>query len=124
MTSVFLVEDSPLIRDRLRGMLAEFPDISHAGEATGASSAIEAILRLRPQVVLLDLGLAEGGGFDVLRAVRATAPEVDCYMLSHTSAYPYRQLAERLGARGFFDKAREFEQVRDMLAGLSGSTQH
>jgi len=124
MTSVFLVEDSPLIRERLRSMLAEIPGVSHAGEAAGADEAIEAILRLRPEIALLDLSLAQGGGFDVLRAVRAAAPEVDCYMLSTTSAFPYRDLAERLGARGYFDKAREFEQVRDMLAGLCGSTQH
>jgi len=115
MTSVFLVDDSPLIRDRLRGMMAEFPGISPAGEAAGADAAIEAILRDRPQIALLDLSLAQGSGFDVLRAVRAQAPEVDCYMLSNTAAYPYRQIAERLGARGYFDKSREFEKVRDLF---------
>jgi DNA-binding NarL/FixJ family response regulator len=121
MTSVFVVEDSALIRQRLSAMLAEYPGLTRAGEAAGADAAIEAILRERPQVALLDLSLAQGGGFDVLRAVRDAAPEVDCYMLSYTSAYPYRQLAERLGARGYFDKAREFELVRELFASLSGS---
>ena len=37
-------------------------------------------------------------------------------MISNFSAYPYRQLAERLGARGFFDKSREFERVREVVA--------
>jgi DNA-binding NarL/FixJ family response regulator len=66
--------------------------------------------------VILDLNLAEGGGFDVLRTLRAQAPEIDVYMLSNFSAYPYRQLAERLGARGFFAKTREFERVREVAA--------
>ena len=123
-TRVFLVEDSPLIRDRLRGLLAEFPGVSAAGEAVGADAAIEAILRERPQIALLDLSLAQGSGFDVLRAVRAAAPEVDCYMLSNTAAYPYRQLAERLGARGYFDKTREFERVRELFAAREVPTQH
>ena len=115
-TSVFLVEDSALIRQRLGTMLAEYPGLTCAGEAAGADQAIEAILRERPQVALLDLSLAQGGGFDVLRAVRDAAPEVDCYMLSYTSAFPYRQLAERLGARGYFDKTSEFERVRELFA--------
>ena len=67
-------------------------------------------------MVVLDLNLAEGGGFDVLRELRAKAPEIDVYMLSNFSAYPYRQLAERLGARGFFDKTREFGRVREAIA--------
>jgi len=124
MTSVYLVEDSPLIRERLREMLAEIPGVSNVGEATGADEAIEAILRLRPQVVLLDLSLAQGGGFDVLRAVRDKAPEVDFYMLSYTSAFPYRQVAKRLGARDYFDKTRDFNRVREVIAGLPDATRH
>ena len=121
-TSVFLVEDSALVRERLRGILAGLPGVEAVGEAAGAEQAIEAIVRQRPDIALLDLSLAQGGGFDVLRAVRAAAPEVDCYMLSNTSAFPYRQLAERLGARGYFDKTREFERVREVIAGRASAT--
>jgi hypothetical protein len=37
-------------------------------------------------------------------------------MLTNYSADPYRQIAERFGARALFDKAREFERVRDLVA--------
>jgi DNA-binding NarL/FixJ family response regulator len=97
-------------------MLAEVPGAAVAGSAPGATQATREILELRPDMVVVDLNLAEGGGFDVLRALRAQAPEIDVYMLSNFSAYPYRQLAERLGARGFFDKTREFERVREAAA--------
>jgi DNA-binding NarL/FixJ family response regulator len=50
-----------------------------------------------------------------LRTVRNAAPEIEFYMLSNFSADPYRQLAERLGARDFFDKTKEFERVRDVI---------
>jgi DNA-binding NarL/FixJ family response regulator len=116
MTSVFLVDDSPLIRDRLRAFLASLPGIEAVGEAVGADEAIAAILEVRPELVLLDLHLAQGSGFDVLRAVRDAAPEIDVYMLSGYAAYPYRELAARLGARGYFDKAREFDRVCEILA--------
>ena len=113
---IYIVEDSAAVRSRLEAMLAQVPGASIAGTAAGASQATREILERRPDMVILDLGLAEGGGFDVLRALHAAAPEIDVYMLSNFSAYPYRQLAERLGARGFFDKTREFERVREVAA--------
>jgi DNA-binding NarL/FixJ family response regulator len=114
---VFLVEDSAPVRARLAEMLAAIPGVSLAGSAECVDGAVRQILEKRPNVVLLDLGLASGGsGFDVLRGVCRDAPEVDFYMLSNFAADPYRQLAERLGARDFFDKSRDLERVREMLA--------
>jgi DNA-binding NarL/FixJ family response regulator len=113
---IYIVEDSAAVRNRLAALLGGVPGAQVAGSAAGATQATREILERRPQIVLLDLSLAEGGGFDVLRALRREAPEIDVYMLSNFSAYPYRQLAERLGARGFFDKTREFERVREVAA--------
>jgi DNA-binding NarL/FixJ family response regulator len=97
-------------------MLAAIPGARLVGEAARATDAIRDILALRPDVVLLDVSLAEGSGFDVLRAVCRRAPEIDFYMLSNFAADPYRELAERLGARGFFDKSKEFERMREIIA--------
>ena len=113
---IFLVEDSAPVRARLAEMLGAIPGATLVGSAVNADDAIRGILALRPQVVVLDLSLAGGSsGFDVLRSVRGAAPEIEFYMLSNFSADPYRQLAERLGVRDFFDKTREFERVRDVL---------
>jgi DNA-binding NarL/FixJ family response regulator len=112
---VFLVEDSPLVRQRLEAMLQEIPGTAIVGRAAAADDAVRGILATRPDLVVLDVQLEEGNGFDVLRALHARAPELDVVMLSNYSSYPYRQIAERFGARGFFDKTREFERVRDMI---------
>jgi DNA-binding NarL/FixJ family response regulator len=120
---VFIVEDSPLVRVRLVDMLEAIPGASVVGEASCAEAAIREILAARPDVVLLDLNLAEGSGFDVLRAVQKLAPEIDFYMLSNFAAYPYRELAERLGARDFFDKSTEFARVRDIIAQRAAAKQ-
>jgi DNA-binding NarL/FixJ family response regulator len=113
---VFLVEDSPIVRQRLEALLAEVPGAEIVGRAAGATTAIREILQLRPDLVVLDVQLAEGSGFDVLRALHAGAPELDVIMLTNYSADPYRQIAERFGARAFFDKSKEFERVRDFVA--------
>ena len=113
---VFLVEDSPVIRERLEALLAGIPGTTVAGRAAGAAEAIRDILATRPDLVLLDVQLAEGSGFDVLRALHAQAPQLPVVMLTNYSADPYRQIAERFGARAFFDKTKEFDRVREVLA--------
>jgi two-component system, NarL family, response regulator DevR len=113
---IYLVEDSSLVRARLAALLEALPGTSLVGEADRADTAIRGILALRPDAVLLDLNLAHGSGFDVLRALSRDAPEIDVYVLSNFTEAPYRELAERLGARGFFDKSIEIERVRDLVA--------
>lgn len=113
---VFLVEDSPLVRERLITLLGSVPGARVQGCASEAQAAIRDILACRPDVVVLDLKLAKGSGFDVLRAVHAEAPAIDFYMLSNFASEPYRRLAGKLGARDFFDKSSEFERVREVIA--------
>lgn len=113
---VFLVDDSAPVRERLLAMLAALAGVCVVGQAEGAEQAIAAILDCRPQVVLLDLKLGDGGsGFDVLRAVRASLPEVRFYVLTNFANDAYRRKAESLGAQGFFDKSHEFDRLRDAL---------
>jgi DNA-binding NarL/FixJ family response regulator len=113
---IYLVEDSQLVLERLRALLGAVPGVRVAGTAAHAEGAIRGILDERPDVVLCDLRLATGNGFDVLRAVRAAAPAIDVYMLSNFATEPYRRLAAELGARDFFDKSKEIERVRDVVA--------
>jgi DNA-binding NarL/FixJ family response regulator len=113
---VFLVEDSAMVRERLERMLSVVPGARTVGHASGANDAVQEILAAKPDVVVLDLKLAQGSGFDVLRALRERAPEIEVVMLSNFATEPYRRLAAELGARQFFDKSTEFERVRDLIA--------
>ena len=112
---VFLVEDAPLLRERLTALIASV-GASTVGHADGATEAIDAILAAQPDVVVLDLSLRQGSGFDVLRAVRGAAPAITCYVLTNHPIESFRAVAERLGARGFFDKSTEFDKLRAVLA--------
>lgn len=121
---VYLVEDSPIVLERLESMLGTIEGAATIGRASRAEEAIHGILDTQPDAVVLDLNLAEGSGFDVLRAVRARAPAIDVYMLTNFTADAYRRLAARLGARGFFDKSTEFESVRAALAARATEKTH
>ncbi len=121
---VFVVEDSPLVIDRIEAMLASIAGARAIGHSGRAREAISAILRDQPDVVMLDWQLAEGSGLDVLRVLNEAAPTIDVYMLSNFASEPYRRLAERLGARDFFDKSTEFERVREALAARAAAHRH
>jgi DNA-binding NarL/FixJ family response regulator len=119
---VFLVEDSAAIADRLRAMLSSIAGAAVVGQASRAAEAVEKILAERPDVVVLDLKLAQGdSGFDVLRAVHAKEPSIDVYLLSNFSTRSYRQVGLKLGAKDFFDKTGEFNRVRDIVAERAAS---
>lgn len=119
---VFLVEDSPIIRERLEEMLDSIEGARTVGYAAAADEAIRNILDARPDVVVLDIRLAQGSGFDVLRTLHERTPEIDVYMLSNFATEPYRRLAQRLGATGFFDKSTQFQAVREALARRAAAT--
>ncbi|HEX9444897.1 MAG TPA: response regulator transcription factor [Candidatus Binatia bacterium] len=112
---VFIVDDSPIIRDRLAAMLSETEDVQMAGHAAGAAEAIRKIREARPDAVVLDIRLASGSGIDVLRAIKKERPEVMVIMLT---LYPYSQYREtclKAGASFFLDKSTGFEQIPEAL---------
>jgi DNA-binding NarL/FixJ family response regulator len=113
---VFLVEDAPLLRQRLCALITSVPGLELAGQASGAQEAVAAIFQSLPDVVVLDLHLAEGHGFYVMKALQERAPQVAVYVVTNFVSDTYRARAGRYGARGFFDKSHEFERLREALA--------
>ena len=119
---VLLVEDSPYIRERLVDLLVEPGRIEIIGHADNEESAV-ALVRDEPwDVLVLDLQLKRGTGLGVLRAL-APARRADTKVIVLTNyAFPqYREKSFALGADYFFDKAREYHRVRDVLDGLLGT---
>jgi DNA-binding NarL/FixJ family response regulator len=114
---VFLVENSPLLCDRLRALLQAVPGMEVVGEAATVADALQGIVASGAQAAVIDLHLeGSGSGFDVLRGLRKSAPAVAAYVLSNFVSEAYQRAAQRLGARGYFDKASE---IPLLLAALS-----
>lgn len=112
------MEDAPLLRERLMALICAMPGTACVGHASGATQAVAAILAARPDVVVLDIHLSEGNGFDVLRGLRSAAFQPVVFVLTNYPLENYRKAAERLGARGFFDKSHEIELLRDEIGKL------
>ena len=69
---VLIVDDTRLARQELRTLLRDIPGVDCVGEADDVPAAREAIERLRPDVVLLDIQMPSGTGFDLLEQLDAT----------------------------------------------------
>ena len=103
------------IRERLVAMLAEGGDIDVLGEADTVNGAIEGILKLRPEVVTLDIQLINGSGLQVIREVRKIAPEVAFVILTNHPDPHYRKAFAQEGARCFLDKNADFGRVKNEI---------
>jgi two-component system OmpR family response regulator len=118
---VFLVEDSPVIRERLIESTSSLPNVTVVGHADTEAGAITALQRAPCDVVLLDLQLRDGHGFHVLRALRAfpDRPRLIIIVLTNFASAQYRDYSMEMGADYFFDKSREYGRVGDILEDLA-----
>ena len=117
-TEVFIVDDVPSMRERLRELVGEVPDVEVVGDAGTASDAIAGILAKHPACVLLDYQLIGGTGVDVLRAVHGRALDTVFVVLTNHPDPQYRRACMDAGAHHFFDKSTEFDRIADVLRNL------
>jgi DNA-binding NarL/FixJ family response regulator len=106
---VVLVDDHAMFRSGVRAELGSQVDV--VAEAADVDSAVEAILRVVPEVVLLDVHLPGGGGTEVLRRVATRVPEVSFLALSVSDAPEDVVAVIRGGARGYVTKTITGEQL-------------
>jgi len=116
---VLLADDHRIVREGLKQVLADAPEIEIAVEATTGAQALAAVQALGGppalHAVLLDIAMPEGDGLDVLQALHQGWPQLPVLMLS---TYPERQYAVRcirLGAAGYLNKGADPD---DMIAAV------
>ncbi|HVO64089.1 MAG TPA: response regulator transcription factor [Terriglobales bacterium] len=116
---VLVVDDSKALRDAVRRLLADLPDWEICGEASNGREGVEKALELRPDVILMDVGMPELDGLEATRRIRT---QVDTEVLVFTQ-YDSRQAAEEAmaaGARGYLPKSR----AADLIEALTAVVQH
>ncbi len=112
--AVLLVEDSPLLAERLCEALGAMPEVAHVRTVDREAAAVEQLGG--HDVVVLDLHLKQGSGFGVLRALRAREGRPPIVVVFTNHDVPgYRSRAAALGAQHFLDKARDFDRLGDLL---------
>ena len=116
---VFVVEDSPEVRNRLCAMIVDVPGARVVGSADGEESALKGIAETLPDLVTLDLHLAGGSGMEVLRELKATQPEVRVVVLTALDHPKYRERLLECGADHYLVKTRDIAILPVLLAEMA-----
>ena len=113
--TVLIVEDSPIVLDRLVALVASVRGVVIVGQARDGHQAQQLFQQHRPDAVVLDLQLPGIGGVDLLIQFKRSHPACVVMMLTTFNFQEVRQRCISLGADYFFEKAREFERVTEVL---------
>jgi DNA-binding NarL/FixJ family response regulator len=102
---VLLVDDHPMIRQGLAGLINEDPDLMVCGEAGDSRQGLELIASVKPNLAIVDISLDERDGIELIKEVRAQYPQVLMLVLSMHDEGVYAERALRAGASGYVMKA-------------------
>ena len=110
-TRLLLVDDHAVVRSGLRMLLENERDLEIIGEASSAAEAMEAALRLKPNVILMDIGLPDLSGIEATREIKKQAPDVAIVALTihEDEEYFFRML--EAGASGYVPKRAAPEEL-------------
>jgi DNA-binding NarL/FixJ family response regulator len=111
---VVLVDDHAMFRSGVRAELGGRVDV--VGEAGGVAEAVAVITEKRPNVVLLDVHMPDGGGLAVLQAVSKTLPDTRFLALSVSDAAEDVIALIRAGASGYVTKTISSDDLADAIA--------
>lgn len=116
---VFLVEDSPLVRERLVEMIEADGLHSVAGEAGSYDEALAGIAASNPDVGIFDIKLARGSGIDALAEAKRRLPGLVGIVLSNHATPQHAKASAAAGAAYFLDKSTEFERIPAILSSIA-----
>ncbi len=120
-TRLVIADDHVVLLESLSALLSTQPDFEVVGKATNGAEALEQVRSARPDVLVLDLFMPGGDGFDVLRTLDRSGQHVSAVVLTGSeSQLDYAQVV-RLGGRGLVLKAegpeKLFSAIRAVAAG-------
>ncbi|HUS68083.1 MAG TPA: response regulator transcription factor [Kofleriaceae bacterium] len=120
-STIFLVDDHPVVRYGLREMVSRQPDLRVVGEARARQEALQGCDKLEPDVAIVDLSLGQETGFTLVSALRQAHPKMAILVLSMHDERIFAQRALQAGANGYVGKHEDtdviLQAVRRVLAG-------
>jgi DNA-binding NarL/FixJ family response regulator len=118
---ILIVDDHPMMRQGLRGMIESEADLEICGEAETAHQAMELLKTLEPDLMLLDITLPGKSGLELIKDIRVLYPLLPMLVLSMHDESLYAERVLRAGAGGYITKQQRpdalISAMRQVLAG-------
>ena len=108
---LLLVDDHAVVRSGLRMLLDNEPDVEIVGEAGTAREALDSVPRLKPDIVLMDIGLPDKSGIDAAREIKRLRPETGIVALTIHEDEEYFFKMLEAGASGYVPKRAAPEEL-------------
>lgn len=117
-SGVFVVDQHAFVRQSIVRLLNRQPDLMCAGEAENLAAAIQGLEKLRPDLLLVDLHLEDGGALDLIEFLRPQYPRLVILVLSHCDEVLEAEKALRAGANGYLLKQDACDEMLDAIRAL------
>src|ERR1035437_9312196 len=108
---VLLTDDHTLFRQGMRTLLSAEPDMEISGEAADAAEAVKLAQQLRPDIVLIDIGMTGMSSFEATRQIRKERPETRIIFLSMYDDEDYLSECVEIGGSGYILKDSPADQL-------------
>ena len=120
MTRIFIADDHVLIREGLKKILREESDMTVVGEAHSAAETLDRIVESDCDILVLDLGLPDRPGMEVLREVKTTLPHLSVLILSMFPEDRFALRALKAGADGYLSKESAAAELVTAIRRIKG----
>jgi DNA-binding NarL/FixJ family response regulator len=114
-TRVLVVDDHLVVRQGLRSLLSQYPDIEVVGEADGGPAGLKLITDLQPDVVLLDIRMAGPSGLEVAGQLRRSGAGARIIILTSHDDEAYLMEAAQAGVHGYLLKSTSAELLAEAI---------
>jgi DNA-binding NarL/FixJ family response regulator len=120
-TKILIVDDHPLVRQGLIGLVSTQPDFQVCGEASSISEARQLADSTHPDVAIIDLTLTDGSGIELIKDLSESYPEMKLLVVTMHDELLFAERALRAGAMGYVNKQEVsrtiIKAIRDILQG-------
>lgn len=108
---IYIVDDHPVFREGLVGLVKRESDLAVCGEADNAPQALTGIQSAKPDLVLADISLPGKSGLELVKDIRAMHPEMAVLVISMHDETLYAERVLRAGGRGYVMKQEGPEKI-------------
>jgi DNA-binding NarL/FixJ family response regulator len=120
-TRIVIVDDHPMVRERLVELIDREPDLEVCGEAEDRHEALEVIAATCPHLAIVDLSLKTSLGIELIKDLQVRHPDVMILVVSMQDELIHAERCIRAGARGYITKQQAsrhvMQAIRQVLAG-------
>lgn len=107
--NVLIVDDHAFLRRGLAQIIDDLPEVTVCGEAGGVSETLEQIRRTQPDIVVVDISLADGNGLELTREIKSNWPDIKILVSSMHDEALMAERALRAGALGYVSKSDDVD---------------